>query len=111
MSVQQDKLEQLTYLNGNCALIIAQALRDVPEVNSAWMGNFIRQYDSVDVSVAVQTPDGLMVPVIRNTDTLGLSDINAQVKALAAKVRFLSLSKRLRFSFQEMVCFHPLSRH
>lgn len=74
-------------------LVCVQALRDVPEVNSAWMGDFIRQYDSVHVSVAVQTPSGLMVPVIRNTDTLGLSDINAQVKALAAKVRILSLQE------------------
>lgn len=65
----------------------ALALRDVPEVNSAWMGDFIRQYDSVDISVAVQTPNGLMVPVIQNTDTMGLSEINAQVKALAAKAK------------------------
>lgn len=64
-----------------------QALRDVPEVNSAWMGDFIRQYHSVDVSVAVQTPNGLMVPVVRNTDRLGLQEINAAVKQLANKVR------------------------
>jgi len=65
----------------------ALALRDVPEVNSAWMGDFIRQYDDVHVSVAVQTPHGLMVPVIRNTDRLGLSDINAEVKMLASKAK------------------------
>lgn len=50
------------------------------------MGDFIRQYHSVDVSVAVQTPNGLMVPVVRNTDELGLQDINAAVKQLANKV-------------------------
>jgi pyruvate/2-oxoglutarate dehydrogenase complex dihydrolipoamide acyltransferase (E2) component len=66
---------------------VPQALRDVPEVNSAWMGDFIRQYDSVNVSVAVQTPHGLMVPVVPNTDALGLQDINAAVKQLAGKVR------------------------
>jgi pyruvate dehydrogenase E2 component (dihydrolipoamide acetyltransferase) len=65
----------------------ALALRDVPEVNSAWMGDFIRQYHSVDVSVAVQTPNGLMVPVVRNTDTLGLQEINAAVKQLANKAK------------------------
>ena len=64
-----------------------QALRDVPEVNSAWMGDFIRQYDSVNVSVAVQTPHGLMVPVLRDTDAMGLSDINTAVKSLAGRVR------------------------
>ncbi len=54
------------------------------------MGDFIRQYHSVDVSVAVQTPSGLMVPVVRNTDRLGLQDINAAVKKLAGKVIRLS---------------------
>ena len=74
---------------------VRQALRDVPEVNSAWMGDFIRQYDSVDVSVAVQTPNGLMVPVVRNTDTLGLQEINAAVKQLANKVRWACNMARL----------------
>ena len=76
-----------------------QALRDVPEVNSAWMGDFIRQYDSIDVSVAVQTPNGLMVPVVRNTDQLGLQDINAAVKKLAAKVGPSLSSISSSFSF------------
>ena len=51
------------------------------------MGDFIRQYDDVHVSVAVQTPHGLMVPVTRNTDRMALSDINAEVKVLASKVK------------------------
>ena len=51
------------------------------------MGDFLRQYHSVDVSVVVQTPHGLMVPVLRNTDKLGLQDINAAaVKQPANKV-------------------------
>ena len=63
-----------------------QALRKVPGVNSSWMGDFIRQYHNVDISVAVQTPQGLMVPVLRDADGKGLSDISAGVKALAGKV-------------------------
>ena len=50
------------------------------------MGDFIRQYHNVDISVAVQTPQGLMVPVLRDADGKGLSDSSAGVKALAGKV-------------------------
>jgi pyruvate/2-oxoglutarate dehydrogenase complex dihydrolipoamide acyltransferase (E2) component len=63
-----------------------QALRAVPDVNASWMGDFIRVYHNVDVSVAVQTPSGLMVPIVRDADALGLADIAAAVKDLAAKV-------------------------
>lgn len=58
----------------------------MPGVNSSWHGEFIRQYHNIDISVAVQTPSGLMVPVIRDTDSMGLTDIGANVKALAGKV-------------------------
>lgn len=65
----------------------AQALKKVPGVNSSWHGEFIRQYHNIDISVAVQTPSGLMVPVIRDTDAKGLTDIGASVKALAGKAK------------------------
>ena len=51
------------------------------------MGDFIRYYDDVDITVAVQTPNGLMVPIVKHADELGLLEISAQVKALAKKVR------------------------
>lgn len=70
----------------------ALALRKVPGVNSSWMGDFIRQYHNVDISVAVQTPQGLMVPVLRDADGKGLSDISAGVKALAGKAKEGKLS-------------------
>ena len=64
----------------------SQALRKVPDVNASWNTDFIRVYHNVDVSVAVQTPNGLMVPVVRDADILGLAEISATVKELAAKV-------------------------
>ena len=63
-----------------------QALRKVPEVNASWNTDFIRQYHNIDVSVAVQTPGGLMVPIVHDADALGLSEISAKVKDLATKV-------------------------
>ena len=44
-----------------CCCVPIQALRKVPDVNASWMGDFIRKYHNVDISVAVQTPSGLMV--------------------------------------------------
>ena len=65
----------------------AAALKKVPEVNASWRGDFIRQFHNVDVTVAVQTEAGLMVPVVRDADLKGLSAIAAEVRDLAAKVR------------------------
>lgn len=56
-------------------------------MNASWFPDFIRTYHDVDVGVAVQTPGGLMVPVVRDADLLGLVEINATVKELAARVR------------------------
>ncbi|XP_015379518.1 PREDICTED: dihydrolipoyllysine-residue acetyltransferase component of pyruvate dehydrogenase complex, mitochondrial-like [Diuraphis noxia] len=65
----------------------ALACKKVPEANSSWMDSFIRQYDAVDVSVAVSTETGLITPIVFNADTKGLIAISTDVKELAAKAR------------------------
>lgn len=65
----------------------ALACKKVPEANSSWMNSFIRQYDAVDVSVAVSTETGLITPIVFNADTKGLVAISTDVKQLAAKAR------------------------
>lgn len=65
----------------------ALACKKVPEANSSWMDSFIRQYDAVDVSVAVSTDTGLITPIVFNADTKGLIAISTDVKELAAKAR------------------------
>ena len=65
----------------------ALALRKVPQVNSSWMEKVVRQYDYVDISVAVSTDAGLITPIVRDADLKGLSLISADVKALAEKAR------------------------
>ena len=65
----------------------ATALRKVPEVNASWMGDKIRQYTKADISVAVQTDAGLMVPVVRGACGLGLTGISSEVKSLAGKAK------------------------
>ncbi|KAL6629686.1 hypothetical protein ACP70R_029451 [Stipagrostis hirtigluma subsp. patula] len=69
----------------------ALALRKVPQCNSSWMNDFIRQYHNVNINVAVQTEHGLFVPVIRDADKKGLGTIAEEVKQLAQRARDNSL--------------------
>ena len=71
-----------------CAL----ALREHPEVNAAYQGDYIRQFNDVDISVAVSIPDGLITPIVRSADTKGLVAIGKEVKSLVGKARSNSLS-------------------
>ena len=65
----------------------AMALRKHPDVNSSWMGDFIRQNHHVHIGSAVAMPDGLIVPVIRFADQKSLSQIAADAKELYGKAR------------------------
>ncbi|XP_021748015.1 dihydrolipoyllysine-residue acetyltransferase component 2 of pyruvate dehydrogenase complex, mitochondrial-like [Chenopodium quinoa] len=69
----------------------ALALKKVPACNSSWNNDFIRQYHNVNINVAVQTENGLYVPVVRDADKKGLSKISEEVKHLAQKARENSL--------------------
>ncbi|XP_021294777.1 dihydrolipoyllysine-residue acetyltransferase component 3 of pyruvate dehydrogenase complex, mitochondrial-like [Herrania umbratica] len=69
----------------------ALALRKVPQCNSSWTDDYIRQYNNVNINVAVQTDNGLYVPVIRDADKKGLSSISEEVKHLAQKAKENSL--------------------
>ena len=65
----------------------ALALREVPNANASWVDGAIHFHQVVDVSVAVVIPDGLVTPVIRDADRLGLADISAAVKDLATRAK------------------------
>jgi pyruvate dehydrogenase E2 component (dihydrolipoamide acetyltransferase) len=65
----------------------ALALKKHPAVNSSWLGDRIRYNEHVHVGVAVAVEDGLLVPVVRFTDTLPLTSIGAQVREFAGKAR------------------------
>jgi pyruvate dehydrogenase E2 component (dihydrolipoamide acetyltransferase) len=77
------KLSVNDFLIKACAI----ACRKVPQVNSSWRDGFIRQYKNVDVSVAVATPVGLMTPIVKNVEGLGLGSISSQVKDLGKRAR------------------------
>jgi pyruvate dehydrogenase E2 component (dihydrolipoamide acetyltransferase) len=66
---------------------VAATLRKHPWVNSAWVGDAIRQHDAVHIGVAVAVEEGLITPVIRNADKKGIAEIAQEVKELAGRAR------------------------
>jgi pyruvate dehydrogenase E2 component (dihydrolipoamide acetyltransferase) len=66
---------------------VALAMRACPDVNASWTDEAIRLYQSIDVAVAVATPNGLITPVVRNADAKGLAAISNEVRQLAGRAR------------------------
>jgi len=84
-----------TSVNDFLLKAIAMALRDVPECNRQWdtkLNAPSAVSDQVDISVAVATDKGLMVPIVPNVDTKGLSAINSKFGELVVKARNNKLS-------------------
>ncbi|XP_065188570.1 dihydrolipoyllysine-residue succinyltransferase component of 2-oxoglutarate dehydrogenase complex, mitochondrial-like [Sycon ciliatum] len=70
----------------------ACALRDQPIVNAVIDGNEVLYRNYVDISVAVATPKGLVVPVLRNVENMSYADIEKNIGALGVKAKENSLS-------------------
>ncbi len=68
------------------------ALQEWPAVNAYIDGDAIVYHDYCDISIAVSAPKGLVVPVIRNAESLGMADVEKAVVALATKARDNKLS-------------------
>lgn len=82
------KLGMMSFFMKACAI----ALQEFPSVNSMMEGENTTTYDYADISVAVSTPKGLMVPVIRNVESLGLAEIEKAIAEVANKARDGKLS-------------------
>lgn len=65
----------------------AASLRLHPDVNSSWMGDFIRKNNHIHIGSALALPEGLIVPVIRFADKKSLSQIAADAKELYGKAK------------------------
>ena len=66
---------------------VVEALKRFPEVNASIDGDDVVYHNYFDVSMAVSTPRGLVTPVLRNVDLLGMADIEKNIKELAVKGR------------------------
>ncbi|WP_272151466.1 pyruvate dehydrogenase complex dihydrolipoamide acetyltransferase [Tenacibaculum aiptasiae] len=65
----------------------AMALKKHPQVNTSWTDNSTLVHSHVHVGVAVAVDEGLVVPVVKHTDALSLTQIGASVRELAGKAR------------------------
>jgi pyruvate dehydrogenase E2 component (dihydrolipoamide acetyltransferase) len=68
-------------------MIVAKALREHRLLNSTLAGGEIKLLPQINVGLAVDTPNGLLVPVIRDADRMGLVDIVRQVRALVERAQ------------------------
>lgn len=71
---------------------VTVALKQFPSVNAYIDGEEIIFHDYCDISIAVSAPKGLVVPVIRNAESMSLAEIEKEVMALAGKARENKLS-------------------
>jgi len=73
----------MSFFGKACAI----ALSEWPSVNASIDGDQILYHDYADISIAVSTPRGLTVPVIRNVESISMADIEKKVVELAGKAR------------------------
>ena len=66
---------------------VTEALRLYPSVNGMIDGDYMITHDFADIGIAVSSPKGLMVPVVRNAEQMSLAEIEAEIKRLAIKAR------------------------
>lgn len=61
--------------------------QSVPEVNVQWRDDSVQRISSVDVSVAVATPTGLITPILFGADHLSVAQLSGQLRELAGRAR------------------------
>ena len=66
---------------------IAKAHTIVPGLNVIWLPDAVRQFEAVDIAVAIATPNGLVTPVVRGADRLSVTEISRIVKDFAERGR------------------------
>jgi 2-oxoglutarate dehydrogenase E2 component (dihydrolipoamide succinyltransferase) len=66
---------------------VTEALQLFPTVNAQIDGNEVILHDYADIGIAVSSPKGLMVPVVRNAESMSLAEIESEIKRLAIKAR------------------------
>lgn len=70
----------------------AKALMEMPDVNASIDGDNLIYHDYADISIAISTPNGLVVPPVKNVESLNFAEIELAIKGLADKARKGSLT-------------------
>ena len=82
-------------LNDMICYAVIRALEKFPEVNSQFFGDSIKTFKKVHLALAVDTPRGLMVPVLKNACDLSLKGLSGNLRALADSCRKGGISPEL----------------
>jgi pyruvate dehydrogenase E2 component (dihydrolipoamide acetyltransferase) len=85
-SAESFRLRDIT-VNDMILFAVSRALLSHPDLNALYAGDTLRQYAAVHLAFAVDTPRGLMVPVIRNAHSLRLREIAQEARRLAEGCR------------------------
>ncbi|MBE6362637.1 MAG: 2-oxo acid dehydrogenase subunit E2 [Lentisphaerae bacterium] len=83
-------LDKVT-INDLVLFAVAKTLVEFPDINANFIGDTMRRFTHAQLGVAIDTPRGLVVPVIRDADTLSVKAISETVKAYAAAAKDGSL--------------------
>jgi pyruvate dehydrogenase E2 component (dihydrolipoamide acetyltransferase) len=86
--------ETIPSVNDFILLACARALKDFPSMNSSYTERGIKIHAEVHIGMAVALDEGLVVPVIRNADRLGLAELAGQTRNLAEKAQNKKLLPR-----------------
>jgi pyruvate dehydrogenase E2 component (dihydrolipoamide acetyltransferase) len=82
-------------LNDMVCFAVIRALEKFPEVNSHFLGETIRTFPKVHLGIAVDTPRGLMVPVVQNAGSFSLKGLSAGLREVADQCRKGSINPEL----------------
>jgi len=82
-SIKDTQLNQIT-INDMILFAVTRVISDHPAINSLFLKDKIIYYENIHLGFAVDTPRGLMVPVIRNAQNLGLLSLSGETKRLAS---------------------------
>jgi len=74
-------------INDMICFCVIRALKKHPEANSHFLDDRIRIFNSVNLGVAVDTDRGLMVPVVKNADSMDIEKLSGELKRIAAACR------------------------
>jgi len=86
-------LDEKISLTALLARLTGAALKEFPLLNSSWLGDGqIRVFSAANISIAVDSSDGLVVPTLRGCGERGVRELNADLRELAEKARARTLS-------------------
>jgi pyruvate dehydrogenase E2 component (dihydrolipoamide acetyltransferase) len=74
-------------LNDLIVKATAMALRSHPAINASWAGDHILQKKDIDIGIAVALPDGLITPILRKADYLGVGELSQKIRELAGRAK------------------------